>query len=515
MPVVPTVSVVPNDGAETSSVKILLATSEAVPFAKTGGLADVCGALPIELARLGHWAGVILPAYRQARCCGLVMEPMGIEFIVPIGSKTVLGRLLRSRLPGSDVPVYLIEQDGYYDRPELYGQNGEDYPDNCERFVFFSRAVMEAVRLLELDLDVIHANDWQTGLIPAYLKIEYRGLPRYQRISSLFTIHNLAYQGTFWHWDMLLTGLDWKYFNWNQMEFFGHLNLMKTGLVFADAISTVSPRYAEEIQTPQFGRSLEGVLQHRRGSLSGILNGIDTRVWDPAADKFLPARYDSGTVYRGKPACKAALQRELGLAERPDVPLVGLIGRLDDQKGFDLVADVIREWVPSSEVQWVILGKGDPAYHDLFNGIARTAPRQLAVRLEFSDPLAHRIEAGSDIFLMPSRYEPCGLNQMYSLRYGTVPVVRQTGGLADTIVDTNEATLGAGTANGFSFREDSAAALSETLRRAVDTYRHPDVWARLVATGMQQDWSWARSAKQYEQLYRETIARTRPGVPGR
>ena len=492
-------------------MKVLIATSESVPFAKTGGLADVCGALPIELARLGHWAGVILPAYRQVRYCGLPMEPMGIEFIVSIGSKTVPGRLLKSHLAGSDVPVYLVEQDAYFDRPELYRANGEDYPDNCERFVFFCRAVMEAVRLLDLDLDVIHANDWQTGLIPAYLKIEYHALPRYRRIASLLTIHNIAYQGNFWHWDMLLTGLDWKYFNWHQMEFFGHLNLLKTGMVFADSISTVSPRYAEEIQTPEFGRGLEGVLQHRREVLSGILNGIDVEVWNPATDKHLPAHYSAETVTLGKPSCKAALQRELGLAERPDVPLVGLIGRLEDQKGFDLVAKVIPEWVPSTEVQWAILGKGEPEYHELFSDLARKFPKQVAVRLEFSDPLAHRIEAGVDLFLMPSRYEPCGLNQMYSLRYGTVPVVRQTGGLADTIVDATSDTLAAGTANGFSFREDGPAALSETLRRAVDAFRRPEVWTRLIAIGMRQDWCWARSAEKYDRLYQETVARTRDG----
>lgn len=490
-----------------SHVKILMATSEAVPFAKTGGLADVCGALPIELARQGHEIAVMLPAYRQTRYCGLPIEPLGIEFIVPIGSKTVPGRLLRSRLPESNVPVYLVQQDDYYDRPELYRKDGEDYPDNCERFVFFCRAVLETVRLLEMDLDVIHAHDWQTGLVPAYLNIEYRSLPRYHRIVTLLTIHNIGYQGNFWHWDMLLTGLDWKYFNWRQMEFYGHLNLLKTGIVFADAITTVSPRYAEEIQTPEFGRGLEGVLQHRRDVLTGILNGIDDRVWNPATDKFLPTTYTAETVLQGKAICKAALQRELGLPERPETPLVASIGRLDDQKGFDLIAQVISEWVGQHEVQWVILGKGEPKYHERFAEMARRWPDRLAVRLEFSDPLAHRIEAGADIFLMPSRYEPCGLNQMYSLRYGTVPVVRETGGLADTIVDTTPATLADGTANGFSFREDSAAALADALWRALDAYHRPDVWSQLIATGMAQDWSWARSARQYEAVYQQTLAR--------
>ncbi|MCR4412357.1 MAG: glycogen synthase GlgA [Thermoguttaceae bacterium] len=493
-------------------MNILVATSEAVPFAKTGGLADVCGALPIELARLGHQAALILPAYRQVRYCGHPIERMGIDFIVPIGSKTVTGHLLRSRLPDSGVPVYLVQQDAYFDRDELYRQNGQDFQDNCERFVFFCRAVMEAIRLLGLDLDVLHCNDWQTGLIPAYLKIEYRNLPRYEKISSLLTIHNIAYQGMFWHWDMLLTGLDWKYFNWHQMEYYGKLNLLKTGIVFSDAVNTVSPRYAQEIQTAQFGRGLEGVLQHRRDVLSGILNGIDEAVWNPATDSNLAARYTPDSVDVGKPLCKAALQRELGLAERRDVPLVGMIGRLDDQKGFDLVAEIIPEWAATADVQWAILGKGEPKYHDLFTQLAKSHPEKVAVRLEYSDPLAHRIEAGADLFLMPSRFEPCGLNQMYSLKYGTVPVVRETGGLADTITNADDRTLASGEANGFSFREDNALALSETLRRACDTYRNrPDVWKRLIRVGMRQDWSWRRSATEYVRLYESMVSRVRSG----
>ena len=496
-------------------MNILVASSEVVPFAKTGGLADVCGALPMELARLGHRAWVILPYYRQSRCSGLPIEPLGIRFIVPIGSKTVAGQLLRSRLPAGDVevPVYLVQQDEYYDRNELYREGGQDYPDNCERFVFFCRAVLEAIRLLGLEVDLIHANDWQTSLVPAYLKTEYHPVPRYARIASLLTIHNIAYQGMFWHWDMLLTGLDWKYFNWHQMEYFGKLNLLKTGIVFADSITTVSPTYAEEIQTPLFGRGLEGVLQHRRDVLSGILNGIDANVWNPATDRYLRdpnATYDADSVAQGKPLCKAALQHEMGLAQRPDVPVVGMIGRLDDQKGLDLVADVIPGWVEQSEVQWVILGTGEPKYHQLFGDLARQFPQKVALRLEFSEPLAHRIEAGADMFLMPSRFEPCGLNQMYSLRYGTVPIVRQTGGLADTIVDATAEHLAAGRANGFSFREDNADALGETLRRAMEAYARPEVWNRLVALGMRQDWSWKRSAQEYLGLYEKTLARARP-----
>lgn len=488
-------------------MKILLASSEVVPLAKTGGLADVCGALPLALAELGHQVAVILPEYRQTRHAGQTIESLGVEFTVSLGSKAVTGAFDHAWLPGGQVPVYLVRQDGYYDREELYRQDGGDYPDNCERFVFFSRAVMEAIRLLKLDVDVVHANDWQTGLVPAYLKLERHDEPRIARIGALFTVHNMAYQGAFWHWDMLLTGLDWKYFNWHQMESYGMLNLLKTGMVFADSISTVSPRYAQEIQTPHFGRGLEGLLQHRRNVLSGILNGIDETVWNPAIDSHLAAKYTVENYAEGKRACKAALQRELGLVEKPDAPVVGIIGRFDDQKGFDLVAGIIPGWADRTDMQWAILGRGEPKYHALFKELANRYPGKVGLRLDFSNPLSHQIEAGADIFLMPSRYEPCGLNQMYSLKYGTVPVVRETGGLADTITDAIAQNLAAGTANGFSFREDNSLALSETLQRAFDAYHRPDVWARLITTGMRQDWSWTRSAREYTRLYEVTIDR--------
>jgi starch synthase len=369
--------------------------------------------------------------------------------------------------------------------------------------------VMEAIRLLDLKVDVLHANDWQTGLIPAYLKIEYRQRPGYERIGSLMTIHNLAYQGLFWHWDMLLTGLDWKHFNWQQMEFFGNLSLLKTGLVFADRLNTVSPRYAEEIQSAPLGCGLEGVLQQRRAVLSGIINGVDYRHWSPETDSHLPMPYGPENVRQGKAAAKAALQKELELTVDPNMPLIGLVGRLVDQKGIDLVAAVLRDWSQYRDAQWVILGTGDPQYHELFTALSRRAPRKVATRLEFSDALAHRIEAGADIFLMPSRYEPCGLNQLYSLKYGTVPVVRATGGLADTVTDATDETLAAGTATGFSFREYSGLALSETLDRACKAFAKPAVWNRLMATGMRQDWSWATSARQYVALYEQIAAAAR------
>lgn len=487
-------------------MKILLAASEAVPFAKTGGLADVVGALPAELLRQGHEPVVILPAYRQALAGGFPITRTAVQFQIPIGSKSVPGALLRTDIPGTKIPVYLVEQPQYFDRDGLYGAGGQDYIDNCERFVFFCRAVLEAIRMLDLRIDVLHAHDWQTALLPAYLKTELSGVPCYEDIATLFTIHNLAFQGQFWHWDMLLTGLDWKYFNWHQMEFFGKLNLLKTGLVFADALNTVSPRYAEEIQASPLGCGLEGVLQQRRDVLSGILNGVDYGAWNPETDQALPTKYDVKTAAAGKAECKAALQAELGLPVDTRAPLIGFIGRLTDQKGMDLIASVMQDWANTSDAQWVVLGTGETKYEQLLTMLAERHPHNIAARLKFSDALAHRIEAGADIILMPSQFEPCGLTQLYSLKYGAVPVVRATGGLADTIVDATPETLAAGAANGFSFREYSQYALADALRRAVDTRNRPDDWRQLVETGMRQDWSWKRSAEQYVNLYQRIVA---------
>ncbi len=489
-------------------MNILFATTEAAPFAKTGGLGDVCGALPRELDRLGHNPVVILPAFRQVRDAGLPIEPTGVSVRVPIGQKQVEGHFLRSRLPGSDVPVFLLEQGDYYDRPQLYREDGEDYKDNCERFTFFCRAALEAVTLLELQTDLVHCHDWCAGLIPAYLKTLYANKRAYKRLASVMTIHNLSYQGNFWHWDMALTGLDWKYFNWRQMEFYGNLSFLKTGIVFADMLTTVSPTYAREILSAPLGCGLEGVLQHRRDDLEGIINGVDYGEWNPATDKFLGAnRYSVANFAVGKAACKADLQRRLGLPERPDAPLLAAVGRLVDQKGFDLIARVLRQWAERVDAQWVILGTGEPRYQEVLGSLGKEYPQKVAVRLEFADELAHRIEAGADMFLMPSQYEPCGLNQLYSLKYGTVPVVRATGGLVDTVVDANELTLADGTATGFSFEEYTSIELAAALERACRAFADPVVWSQLVETGMRQDWSWRQSAEQYAALYERTLSR--------
>jgi len=489
-------------------LNILFASSEVAPFAKTGGLADVCGALPTALTRLGHNVALVMPLYRQVKAGGFAMEPLNLKFDIPIGNKIVRGRLLRGSLPGSSVPVFFVEQDDYFDRDDLYRHKGEDYKDNCERFVFFSRATLESIRMLKLAVDVVHCHDWQTGLIPALLQIEYAHAQGYENVASLTTIHNMAYQGLFWHWDMLVTGLDWKFFNMHQMEFYGKLNLLKTGLIFADGINTVSQRYAEEIQTPELGCGLEGVLQKRADILTGIVNGIDDEVWNPATDSYLYAKYDVSSWQAGKAANKASLQKDLGLPQSPGTPLLGLIGRLADQKGWDLVAEVMRRWVHETDAQWVILGTGEPRYHELLEHLGREAPHKVAARLQFSEELAHRIEAASDMFLMPSQYEPCGLNQLYSLRYGSVPVVRAVGGLADTVTHASDDNIGRGAATGFAFENYSAPALESALSHAVATYHHrKDVWQRIVETGMRQDWSWRKSAEKYGDLYRRVHPR--------
>jgi starch synthase len=491
-------------------LNILIASSEAFPFAKTGGLADVCGSLPIALDRLDHGAAVIMPAYRCTRTQDFAIDDTGIEWQVQIGSKAVPGKLLRSYLPDSDVPVYLVQQDAYFDRDGIYGEHGHDYEDNCERFVFFCRSILEIIPQFGEPVELIHCNDWTTGLVPAYLKTEFAGVPDYQQIATLFTIHNLAYQGTFWHWDMLLTGLDWKYFNWHQMEFHGDLNLMKTGLVFADAISTVSPRYAREIQSQPLGCGLEGLLRHRSQAVSGIINGVDYDKWNPANDAYLAAQYDIETFADGKAECKSALQNELGLAAEPNKPLIGLVGRLASQKGLDLVVPVIQQMAIENAAQWTILGRGDEQLENQLRDLSIQHPKQVAVRIDFCERLAHRIEAGADMFLMPSQYEPCGLNQLYSLKYGTVPIVRETGGLADTVTDTGTETLKSKTATGFLFTDYSVIALSDCLRRACQYYNaEKPNWQQIVRTGMSQDWSWNNSAKQYSEFYGQIIAARR------
>jgi starch synthase len=485
---------------------VVFVASEAVPFAKTGGLADVAAALPRALEAQGHHVSLFLPCYRRAWSSGAELLDTGITVRVQIESRMVEGRLLTGRLPGSNVNVYFVDHAQYFDRDGIYGDSRGDYDDNCERFIFFNRAVLEAICLLGLSPDVIHCNDWQTGLIPVYLKTMYREVGRLGNVGTLFTIHNLVYRGIFGRWAMPLTGLHASLFHWRYLEFYDQLSFMKAALVFSDMLSTVSPTYAREIQTMEFGAALDGLLRDRAGDLRGIVNGIDTAIWSPGHSQVLARRYGRDDVVAGKAECKAWLQRHAGLAVRPEVPLFAQIGRLDPQKGWDLLAGV-ADMLLDQDVQLVVLGDGQPKYRTLFEELRWRHPGRFWAYLGFSDDLAHQIEAGADVFLMPSLYEPCGLNQLYSLAHGTVPLVRATGGLADTVIDATPQTIANGTANGFAFLDPDPQTLWQTIQRALNTWTDRATWQRLVRTGMSVDWSWSRSAREYAALYEEVRRR--------
>jgi starch synthase len=487
-------------------MNVVFVASEAVPFAKTGGLADVAGALPRALEKQGHSTVLFMPCYRRVWSAGPELIDTGLILRIPVGARWVEGQVYESRLPGSGVLVYLIAQASYFDRDGIYGSADKDYADNCERFVFFNRAVLQTIEDLHLQPDIIHCNDWQTGLIPVYLKTIYRHVPELASIGTLHTIHNLAYLGLFWHWDMALTGLDWQLFNWRQLEFYGRLCFMKAGIVFADMLSTVSPTYAREIQTPGLGSGLEDLLRFRQADLRGIVNGIDADAWNPRNEPMLSAQYDTDTVATLKPACKTWLQRKAGLVEDPAIPLFAQIGRLDPQKGWDLLAEVADPLLERG-AQLVILGEGHPKYHILLQDLARRHAGKFWAYLGFSDDLAHQIEAGADIFLMPSLFEPCGLNQLYSLAHGTVPVVRATGGLADTVIDANPRTLADGIATGFVFNDATPHALWSTIERVFALWSDRENWLKLMKTGMETDWSWERSAREYVRLYEQIRGR--------
>jgi starch synthase len=478
-------------------MKILVIASEVAPFAKTGGLADVAGSLPRALRQLGHDVRIILPFYKT------VEE----DFTLRKGRKSVevfidgaprKGFLRQGSLDG--VPVYFIENRNYFNREGLYGTTEGDYADNAQRFGFFCRAVLGFLRRLDFRPDVMHLNDWQTGLIPVLLRTELKDDPFYASIGNLLTIHNLGYQGLFPFHVLSALGLDSSLFTMEGLEYYGQVSFLKAGVVFADVLNTVSETYRREIQTPEMGLGFDGILRKRREDLFGILNGLDPKLWDPALDSALTKNYSAADL-RGKAVSKKALQKELGLAPAPATPIVALVTRLDTQKGLDLVEEAWEDLMQRN-IQFVLAGTGQKEHMERFDRLKNSHPGKSSINLIFDEALARRIYAGSDLFLMPSHYEPCGLGQLIALRYGTIPLVRKTGGLADTVTDPGEDPR---QANGFTFSEPSAEALLGALDRALSLYGDRRAWLSLVRRGMVQNFSWTHSAQQYLKIYRKAM----------
>ena len=470
-------------------MRILMVASEAAPFAKTGGLADVVAALPRALARLGHSVDVVIPRYR-----GIAADELIARVKVPLGAEITHAAIYA--IAEGRVRTIFVDHGKYFDREYLYGEIGRDYPDNPERFAFLSRAALEWASASGERYDAVHAHDWQAGLVPVLLRQADGGL---RGIATVFTIHNLAYQGVYDASWLPRLGFGWELMNVGALEYWNRISLLKGGIVFSRLITTVSPRYAREIQTPAYGCGFDGILGGRSDDLVGILNGIDYDQWDPARDPYLPEPFDVSRL-DGKDAAKRALLETVGFPADEQTlrrPLVGMISRLVDQKGLDLLGELSEE-LPRLDASFVLLGSGERRYEDLWRALAARHPDRVAARIGFDEALAHRIEGGADLFLMPSRFEPCGLNQMYSLRYGTVPLVRATGGLYDTVRNFDSRS---GSGTGFTFDEYTSKALLTALRRALHVYRNRTAWRRLQVAGMQQDFSWDVSAREYVNVY--------------
>ncbi|PYV16799.1 MAG: glycogen synthase GlgA [Acidobacteria bacterium] len=487
-------------------MRIVIVASEGVPFSKTGGLADVVGSLPKALAEAGQPVEVILPRYRMTKP-GNVLPPLA-SLTIPLASGFRFAAI-QDGGESKGVHTLLVDLPEFFGRDGLYQDKGTDYPDNAARFAAFSLAALEAIKRTGGPPDVLHCHDWQSALVPIYLRNLYSSDPFFAGTSVLLTVHNLGYQGLFPPHILPQISLHAGLFTIEGLEFYGKVNLLKGGLVFSDFINTVSRKYAEEIQTEEYGCGLDGVLRSRAGRVTGILNGVDYDAWDPATDKLIPANFSPADV-KGKLACKKALLQGMGARDvRPERPLIGIVARFAAQKGFDLIADIAGPLM-AMDIYVVALGTGEPLYEDLFKRLAAKFPDKFFAKVAYDNNLAHQIEAGADIFLMPSRYEPCGLNQIYSLKYGTVPVVRATGGLDDTIeaFDGNSGT-------GFKFDEYSPKALLASLKEAVTAFQNQTAWRRLMLNGMRKDFSWATSARQYEKIYQMLVkekSKSRPAA---
>ena len=475
-------------------LRVLLAASESVPFSKTGGLGDVVGALPDALAAIGLEVAVVLPRYLGTKLTN--PKTLVPSLTVSLGKRCHFPRIVEETGRGP-VRWLFVDYPPFFARDSLYvAGDGKDYPDNPERFGLFSRCVLEIAKTI-FPPDVIHCHDWQSALVPVLLRTDFRGDPPLKNIPVVFTIHNMGYQGLFDPDALSRIGLGWEEFNMERLEFYGQVNFLKGALIYSDWITTVSQKYSQEIQTTEYGFGLDGVLRHRADRVRGILNGVDYSEWDPSRDSYIAAHYSAADL-GGKKKCKKDLLQQFGLPEA-DVraPLLGIVSRFTRQKGADLIAEVADRLL-TDNLRLVALGTGEPEYEQLFRDLALRYPGKVAVRIAYDNKLAHKIEGGADIFLMPSRYEPCGLNQIYSLRYGTVPVVRATGGLDDTIEEYAPQT---GEGTGFKFTEYSGGALLEAMGRALAVYAQPERWKQLMQNGMQKDFSWQSSAREYARLY--------------
>src|SRR5215468_5958527 len=478
-------------------MKIAMISPEVVPFAKTGGLADVAGTLAAALERQGHELCLIMPAYRSVLQGGFSLCETREKFFVPISNRQEEAVIFQTRL-GNNVVVYLVRNDRYFDRETLYGPAQGDYSDNAERYAFFSRAALEILR--QNPVAVIHCHDWQSALVVVFLKTQAYRYTELAAAKTVFSIHNLGFQGIFPASNWALLNLDPSLFTPSYLEFYGNMNLVKGALTFADKITTVSPTYAREIMEVEQGFGLEGVLRGRANDIVGILNGVDYTQWNPETDPWIAENYSADHL-TPKASCKKSLQTALSLPPKPEVALLGMVSRLTPQKGLDLVEKCLDRLMPRP-VQMIVLGSGEPRYEHFLVGAARIFPDKIAVRNNFDDPLAHQIEAGADMFLMPSLYEPCGLNQMFSMRYGTVPIVRATGGLDDTVQQFNPAD---GSGTGFKFGPYQAGALLEKIREALYFYGRPEHWLKIQHNGMSVDNSWAAAARKYLELYQEIV----------
>jgi starch synthase len=487
-------------------LKILFVCSEAVPFCKTGGLADVTGALAKVLHQHGHDVRMVLPRYQVINQGNFRLLPIMPEIKVRFGPNLFNGSVLRTSYPDTQMPVYFIDEPGLFARSGLYGTGHSDYIDNDSRFAFFSMAVLWMLRALDWQPDVIHIHDWQVGLLAALLKHHPEVLedPFFKEIKTVFSIHNLAYQGNFDKFLVPAIGLPWDVFTTKGLEFFGKASYLKSGLMYSDELVAVSPTYSKEIQEDANGAGMAGTLRSRSANLHGILNGIDTEVWNPRVDKVIPHRYNEKFL-EGKAQCKAQLQSMAGFPQDPKVPLVGLISRLVAAKGFDLVSKSIEELI-ALKAQFIILGSGESMFEEMFLKASKKHPDQFAARIGYDEPLAHQIIAASDIFLMPSFYEPCGLTQLYAMAYGTIPVVRRTGGLADSVTPATPESIKDGTATGFQFDEYRESAMVLALSQAIELFKgNKKGWKKLLLNCLRHDFSWSESALKYEPLYEQVI----------